>query len=235
MSGSGIEVNIVKRITSLPSVFMLKHYSGQIIKIATDDQSFVDCSKYVSRSGATFDGCLTYDGIFVKETRGIYYTPGVPLTEIHNRRKITRRLDEMRNVIEEIIKDLRHGDEKLLIWFDNYKIRIYDKYKKGQIFNFNVYANHGNLAFYEIPVPKDLPYMNFSEIEQMTVYNHSLKFADKVMLSEPYSSPGLAYILYVDKSTEIDVNSPDHGQSKLTLSGGRYYLMVHPNPINRVD
>ncbi len=134
MSGSGIEVNIVKRITSLPSVFMLKHYSGQIIKVATDDQSFADCSKYVSRSGATFDGCLTYDGIFVKETRGIYYTPGVPLTEIHNRRKITRKLDEMRNVIEEIIKDLRHGDEKLLIWFDNYKIRIYDKYKKVNYF-----------------------------------------------------------------------------------------------------
>ena len=235
MSDNGIEVYVTKRITQLPSVFMLKHYSGQIIKVATDDRSFADCSKYISRSGATFDECYFYDGIFMKETRGIYYVPGVPLTEIHNRRKITRNMDEMKRIIEEIIKDLRHGDEKLLIWFDNYKIRIYDKYKKGQIFNFNVYANHGNLAFYEIPEPKDLPIMKFSEVEQMIIYNHSLKFIDKVMLSEPYSSPGLAYILYVDKPTEIDVNSLDHGQSKLTLSGGKYYLMVHPYPINRVD
>jgi len=235
MSEGGIEINIIKRITSLPSVFMIKHYSGQIIKVATDDRSFADCSKYVSRSGATFDGCFYYDGIFMKEVRGIYYTPGVPLTEVHNRTKITRKFDEMKSVIEEVIKDLRHGDKKLLIWFDNYKIRIYDKYKKGQLFNFNVYANHGNLAFYEIPTPRDLPIMKFSEVEQMTVYNHSLKFTDKVMLSEPYSSPGLAYILYVDKATETEVDSPDHGQAKITLSGGKYYLMVHPHPVGKVD
>lgn len=235
MSSGEIEVNIVKRITSLPSVFMLKHYSGQVIKVATDDRSFADCSKYISRSGATFDGCYSYDGIFMKETRGIYYTPGVPLVEIHNRRKITRNIGEMKSVIEELIKDLKYGDEKLLIWFDNYKIRIYDKYKKGQLLSFNVYTNHGNLAFYEIPEPRDLPIMRFSEVNQMTVYNHSLKFADKVMLSEPYSSPGTVYILYVDKPTDIDVSSPDHGQSKLTLSGERYYLMVHPYPVNKVD
>jgi len=235
MSEDSIEVNIVKRITSLPSVFMVKHYSGQIIKIATDDRSFADCSKYVSRSGATFDGCFYYDGIFMKEVRGIYYVPGVPLTEVHNRRKITRSLNEMKNIIEEVIKDLRHGDEKLLIWFDNYKIRIYDKYKKGQIFNFNVYMSHGNLAIYEIPTPRDLPIMRFSEVEQMTVYNHSLKFDNKIMLNEPYSSPGLAYVIYTDKATEVDVDSPDHGPTKLLLSGGKYYLMVHPQPFNEVD
>jgi hypothetical protein len=77
--------------------------------------------------------------------------------------------------------------------------------------------------------------MKFSEVNQMTVYNHSLKFTDKVMLSEPYSSPGLAYILYADKATEINVDSPDHGQAKLTLSGGKYYLMVHPHPVGKVD
>ncbi len=63
MSSGEIEVNIVKRITSLPSVFMLKHYSGQVIKVATDDRSFADCSKYISRSGATFDGCYSYETI----------------------------------------------------------------------------------------------------------------------------------------------------------------------------
>ena len=235
MSDSGIEINIIKRITSLPSVFMLKHYSGQVIKVAIDDRSFADCAKYVSRSGVTFEGCYRYDGIFMKETRGIYYTPGVPLTEVHNRRKITRSIDEMKSVIEEIIKDLKHGDEKLLIWFDNYKIRIYDKFKKGQIFNFNVYANQGNLAFYEVPVPRDLPIMRFSEVTQLTVYNHSLKFTDKVMLNEPYSAGGTVYVIYVDKPTEVEVDSPDHGQAKLTLSGEKYYLMVHPHPIKKVD
>jgi len=235
MSDSGIEINIIKRITSLPSVFMLKHYSGQVIKVAIDDRSFADCSKYVSRSGATFEGCYRYDGIFMKETRGIYYTPGVPLAEVHNRRKITRSIDEMKRIAEEVLKDLGHGDEKLLIWFDNYKIRIYDKFKKGQIFNFNVYANQGNLAFYEVPVPRDLPIMRFSEVTQLTVYNHSLKFADKVMLNEPYSAGGTVYVIYVDKPTEVEVDSPDHGQTKLTLSGEKYYLMVHPHPVGKVD
>jgi len=235
MSENGMEVNIIKRISSLPSVFMVKHYSGQVIKVATDDRSFADCSKYLSRSGATFDGCFYYDGIFMKEVRGIYYVPGVPLTEVHNRRKITRDIGEMKSIIEEVIKDLKYGDEKFLIRFDNYKITIYDKFKKGQLFNFNVYANHGNLAFYEIPTPRDLPIMRFSEVEQMTVYNHSLKFDNKIMLSEPYSSPGLAYILYVDKPTEVAVSSPDHGETKLTLSGEKYYLMVHPHPIGKVD
>jgi len=235
MSENGLEVNIVKRITSLPSVFMVKHYSGQVIKVATDDRSFADCSKYVSRSGATFDGCYYYDGIFMKEVRGIYYTPGVPLTEVHNRRKITRDIGEMKSIIEEVLKDLKYGDEKLLIRFDNYKITIYDKFKKGQIFNFNVYMSHGNLAIYEIPTPRDLPIMRFSEVEQMTVYNHSLKFDNKVMLNEPYSSPGLAYVIYTDKATEIDVSSPDHGETKLSLSGEKYYLMVHPHPFNKVD
>ena len=235
MSENGFEVNIVKRITQLPSVFMIRHYSGQIVKIATDINSFTDCTRYVSRSGATFNGCLSYDTIMLKEVRGIYYTPGKPLTEIYNRRKVTRDIDEMKSIIEDVIKRLQIGDERLLIWFSNYTIRVYDKFKKGQLFSFNILTSHGNLTIYEIPTPKDLSIMKFSEVEQMTVYNHSLKFDNKVMLSEPYSSPGLAYILYVDKPTEVAVSSPDHGETKLTLSGEKYYLMVHPHPIGKVD
>ena len=235
MSDNGIEVNIVKRINQLPSVFMLRHYSGQVIKISTSETSFVDCSKYVSRSGLTFNGCFYYNGIMMNEVKGIYYVPDVPLTEVYNRRKISRSLEEMKGIIEDIIKRLGLGDEKLLVQYDNYEIVIYDKFKKGQLISFNVYANHGNLAIYEVPAPKDLSHIRFSEVEQMTVYNHTLKFTDKVLLSELHSSPGLTYIIYVDKPTEVEMDSPDHGQGKVTLSGEKYYLMVHPHPFNKVD
>jgi hypothetical protein len=214
---------------------MIKHYSGQVIKVVINEQFFVDCAKYVSKSGATFNGCLTYDGIFMKETRGVYYVPSIPLTEIHNKRKLSRNIDEMKHIIENVIKDLQLVDEKLLIWFDNYKIRIYDKFKKGQIFNFNVFANQGNLAIYEVPVPRDLPYMKFDEVEKLTIYNHYLKFDNKVLWAEPYSSPGIVYVIYVDKPTEVDVYGASHGQVKLTLSGERYYLLVHPRPVGRSD
>jgi len=235
MSENGFEVNIIKRITQLPSVFMIKHYSGQVIKVVVNDRYFADCSKYVSKTGATFNGCFHYDGIMLKEVRGVYYIPNSPLTEIHNRRKITRNIDEMKNIIEEVIRDLKLGDEKLLIWFDNYKIRIYDKFKKGQLFSLNVYINQGNLAIYEIPEPKDLPCIKFSEVDKLTIYNHYLKFDGKVLLFEPYSAPGTAYIIYVDKATDVDLYGASHGQMKITLSGEKYYLVVHPRPVNQVD
>ena len=235
MSDDGIEVSIIRKLFKLPSVFMVKHYSGQVIKVVVNDQYFADCSKYISRTGVTFNGCFQYNSIFMREVKGVYYIPNLPLTEIHNRRKISGNLDEMKNIIEEMIRDLKLVNEKLLIWFDNYKIKIYDRFKKGKLFSFNVYANQGNLAIYEVPEPSDLPCIKFSEVDKLTIYNHYLKFDDKVLLFEPYSTPGTAYILYVDKAREVDLYGASHGQAKITLSGERYYLVVHPRPVDKVD
>jgi len=46
------EVKVLKYLKYLPKVFMVKHSNGQVTKISTVQGDYIDCAKYISKSGS---------------------------------------------------------------------------------------------------------------------------------------------------------------------------------------
>jgi len=224
------EVKILKQISHLPIVFMLKHANGQVTKISLILHHYVDCSKYVSRSGLTFNGCFSSNEGQLTEAKGIYYTPVASVISVYRRNKITRNLDDMKNIILKELELLNLNSKKLLINYTNYAIEIYDYFIKGQLYQFNLTFNQGNLEIYEVPPPNSELNLSFNHSNSLTIYNHEIQFSNPVLATDLYSMPGSTFLVYLPNSTTFVIKSPDHGENSVMLSGNKYYLITHPRP-----
>jgi len=230
------EVKILKQISHLPQVFMLKHINGQITKISLTSNHFVNCSKYVSRSGMTFNGCYKYSDGQLEEIKGIYYTPVPSIISVYRRNKITRSFEDMKNFILKTIELSNLNSKKLLISYSNYTIEIYDYFIKGQLYQFNLTYNQGNLEIYEIPSPNSVLDFNFNHVNSLTIYNHEIQFSSPTLALDLHSAPGITFLIHLQDSTTFIMKSPDHGENSVMLSGNKYYLITHPKPgKNKVD
>ena len=230
------EVKILKQISHLPVIFMLKHMNGQVTKISLISNHFINCSKYVSRSGLTFNGCFRSNDGQLTEVRGIYYTPESPVISIYRRNKITRNLEDMKSIILKELELLNLNSKKLLISYSNYAIEIYDIFEKGQLYQFNITYNQGNLEIYEVPPPDNELNLNFNHSNSLTIYNHEIQFSNTVLATDLFSTPGSTFLVYLQNSTTFLIKSADHGENSVMLSGNKYYLITHPRPRkNKVD
>ena len=231
-----VEVRTLRQLRYLPTVFMLKTKFGQVQKISLSYQDKLDCSNYVSNSGLTFNGCFEFNKDKLKETRGIYYTPISPLFNLSFRGKVTRNIEDMKSFILRSLDILNVKNTKILIAYDNYAFSVYDKFKKGALLQFEQFAEQGHLEVFQIPMPKYADVLEFTNVDNGTIYNHEIKFDNKVLYYEPYTRPGVSVIIFPRKEMKMKITSPDHGQLVITLYPNRFYLIVHPKPIyNRVD
>ena len=224
------EVKILKQIKYLPQVFMLKHMNGQVTKISLISNHYVNCSKYVSRSGLTFNGCFRNVDGQLDETKGIYYIPAPSILSIYRRNKITRSLEDMKNIILKELELLNLSSKELLISYSNYSIEIYDIFVKGQLYQFNLTFNQGNLEIYEVPPPNNDLNLSLNHVNSLTIYNHEIQFSNTVLATDLFSVPGSTFLVYLQNSTTFVMKSPDHGENSVMLSGNKYYLITHPKP-----
>jgi len=230
------EVKILKQIKYLPAVFMLKHSNGQVTKISLISNHYVNCSKYISRSGMTFNGCFRSNEGQLTETKGIYYTPAPSIISVYRRNKITRSLEDMKSIILKELELLNLNSKKLLISYSNYAIEIYDIFIKGQLYQFNLAFNQGNLEIYEVPSPNGELNLNFNHVNSLTIYNHEIQFSNTVLGTDLFSTPGSTFLVHPQDATVFVMKSPDHGENSVMLSGNKYYLITHPRPRkNKVD
>jgi len=224
------EVKILKQIIHLPQVFMLKHMNGQVTKISLISNHYVNCSKYVSRSGLTFNGCFRNVDGQLDETKGIYYIPAPSILSVYRRNKITRSLEDMKNIILKELELLNLSSKELLISYSNYSIEIYDIFVKGQLYQFNLTFNQGNLEIYEVPPPNNDLNLSLNHVNSLTIYNHEIQFSNTVLATDLFSTPGSTFLVYLQNSTTFVMKSPDHGENSVMLSGNKYYLITHPKP-----
>ncbi len=130
------EVKILKYLKYLPKVFMIKHIEGQVTKISTIQSDYIDCAKYISRSGKKFSGCYELINYALAEARGIYYIPASPKIFVTSRGRFAENLNDLTDLIMRIIEFYDLEDKRLLINYDEKQIMILDKYVKGQLFQF---------------------------------------------------------------------------------------------------
>ena len=98
-----VEYNVVGLQENIYSILPKVFIDGYTLtKVALTNQ-FVDCSRYQSRSGLTFEGCVTYNrrnaNNEVRDVRGIYYVTGAPIYYFYGRRKLSRSESEMKNIV----------------------------------------------------------------------------------------------------------------------------------------
>jgi len=231
-----LKVKVLKQLKYLPLVFMVKMKYGQIEKISLTQQDKLDCSSYMSRSGLTFNGCFELKGNELREVRGIYYVPVSAEFSLEFRGKISRNIEDMKRFILKSLDILNVKNKRILIAYNNYSFSVFDKYRKGQLYEFEQLAEQGHLQMFSIPMPKYADVLEFTSVDNGTIYNHEIKFDEKVLYYEPYSRPGVSVIIFPRKETKMEITSPDHGHLVITLYPNRFYLIVHPKPItNRVD
>jgi len=220
----------------LPMVF-IDGYS--LVKVSLTDR-FVNCTNYVSRSGLTFEGCVVYrkhnsdNGI--RDVRGIYYIKGAPIYYFNAGRKITRNIEEMKQIILNHIQSLTAHiklEGELLIAYNNYGITVYHRFTKGRIIKFPKSAEQGHLIISWVPkIPTELQYEKVSSI---SIYNHEIQFKTEVIKFSINALGGQATLLYNHHDTHVlgIMKSPDHGEKEIELMHGSFYLFTHQRPVQR--
>ncbi len=231
-------VTIERIFTKLPKVFI---EGNSLVKIALT-RNFVNCGEYISRSGATFEGCLSYENGELKKVKGIYYAPHPPIISLESRRKMSHNLDEMKDIIknqlgfiDNHIKSLMESN-KWLIKFDNWHVMIYDKVIKGKILKFPLMEQQGHLYLTMPPkVPTPLP---FERVKEITIYNHTIKFQREVVrFKNIFVFGGVAELIYNDNDDFIRMEaiSEDHEDISRDLKPKRLILITHPKPQESTD
>jgi len=230
MSQDKYELKVVKQVNYLPNVFMIRHLNNSVTKISTISGSFIDCKKYISRSGKTFEGCFRLQNGELVETRGIYYLSVTSLFGVSSRQKISRDLQDYKKYIMAFIQTSNLQNQELLISYDNYTFYFYDRFKKGKLVEFPLYFIQGHLEIYSIPPLKTTVDLNAENGTIMKIYNHEIEFSNEVQIISIYSSPGSAYIIRPSKDTDVILRSFDHGTNTITIHANKYYLFTHPSP-----
>ena len=221
------EVKVLKYLKYLPKVFIVKHSNGQVTKISTVQGDYIDCAKYISRSGKRFSGCYELIDNDLAETRGIYYVSSPPRIFLTSRGKLTENLDELRDLIMRIVEFYNLEEKRLLINYDEKQIMILDKYVKGQLFEFPLVYKNGQLEIYEVPMLKYTAELNYEDKIELTIQNYELKFPKQVEMTGLISKPNIAYFVYAKGSTEMIIKTPDNQENKVSLNREKHYLIVY--------
>lgn len=240
-----MQVKIITSLEHLPKVFITEDLNKFSIT-----EKFVDCTKYVSRSGATFSKCMlvsTGGNIEIKETRGIYFTPNPALISISFRQKaldVKDIEDTIRDVLKLSLTKVSPKNSVFLVKCNNYKIEVHDIYYKGKRYEFVKKAEQGNLAIYEVPRVKEayrVEYLDNKPIEklnedlfevtkELVIYNHKINFETEVMrFKNLFVTPGAGELVYVPNSTKVTVYSEDHGRTEFFVYPS-WFLFSHPYP-----
>jgi len=216
----------------LPMTF-IDGYS--LVKIALTNR-FVNCTQYLSRSGLTFEGCISYRNSELRDVRGIYYPLDAPIYNSYSRQKLSRNLDEMKQIILNQVQSLTSHiktNRKLLISYSNYGISIYDRFVKGRIIKFPISVEQGHLFVSWVPkIPIALPY---EKVTQLELYNHKIEFKTDIMKFNITTLGGQADLVYNYHDTHVIgiAKSPDHEHREIELTHGSFYLFSHKRPIER--
>jgi len=244
MSEEEIKENVEKekKMVYLPPVFV----EGETLNKFSLVENYLNCPRYVSRSGATQEGCFVLkvneNEITFKEVRGIFLNLNKVLT-IDSSRKIFWSVEEIFNFAKQINY---RGDKEILIKWSNYGLEAFNKFKKGKILKFEKVGEQGNLKIFKVPFPREGFYANgeikensWEKIEEVNIYNHKIKFDQPV---KTYKNliviPGDAILVAVDNETFVRAESPDHGNNVFSLSnefGMGFYLFTHAKPRRSID
>ena len=224
-------MSVVTQITYTPKVFVIRK---SLNKVALTD-NYLDCGKYVSRSGLTFNGCYEYSNGSLTEVRGIYYLKAPELMKFVTRRKMSRDIYVTKDITMKILslayslEDLGLP-EPLLVSYDNNMIYVYDKYVKGRMLDFPLIAEQGHLSIYSIPEPH-IDDIEANTTNTITIFNHTATFSTDVKVYHVHSTPGDSILIENIANTQLKIilNSQDHGTTEVTTDA-RWLLFDHPRP-----
>jgi len=213
----------------LPMVFIDGH---SLVKVALTN-SFVNCGEYMSRSGMSFSGCLELRHNELRHVRGIYYIRNSPIYSFGSRRKITRNLETMKEIILKQVLNIAKYiklDKSLLISYDNYGVTVYDGFVKGKIIKYPISVEQGHL--YVSWVPKIPVPLEYEEVTELNLYNHTIQFKMGVVKFNINTSGGEAQLVYNHHDVNVIgiAKSPDHGEKEIVLTHGSFYLFSHARP-----
>jgi len=230
-----------KKMVYLPPVFI----EGETLNKFSLRSNYINCSRYVSRSGATQEGCFLLkinEETSYEEVRGIYLIMN-EILDLDSSRKIFRDVDE----IYDLLKQINYrGDKEILVKWSNYGAKAYNKFKKGRMLNFEKVGEQGNLKVFRVPFPMEGFNYNgefekekWEEIKEVSIYNHKLSFDQPVKVFKDLKVfPGDGILIFVDKETFVRAESPDHGSNIFSLSNGlgmSFYLFSHAKPRRSID
>ena len=221
------EVKILKYLKYLPKVFMVKHVEGQVTKISTVQGDYIDCVKYISKSGKKFSGCYELRDGDLAEVRGIYYISAPPKIFVTSRGKLAENIDSLRDLIMRIVEFYNLEEKRLLVNYDEKQIMILDKYVKGQLYQFPLIYKNGQLEIYETPMLKYTAELNYEDKIELTIENYELKFSKSVEIAGLISRPNIAYFMYSGGSKEMTIKTPDNKENKVMLNPEKHYLIVY--------
>jgi len=220
----------------LPKVF-IDGYS--LVKISLTN-NYVNCGNYMSRSGLTFGGCAIYSkhgtNDELADVRGIYYPLNAPVYYFNAGRKISRDIEEMKQIVLNQVQSLASHmrlNRRLLIKYTNYGAEVYDKFVRGKVIKFPLTLEQGHLFISWVPrVPTELPY---EKVTQLELYNHKIELEKEVIRFKINVLAGQADLVYNYHDTHIKgvLRSPDHEKKEVELMHGSFHLITHQRPTQR--
>jgi hypothetical protein len=221
-------------MTILQKSFMLRTPDQMVEKVSIQDK-FVDCAPYLSKSGATFNGCIQAKHGNLSMVRGLYKLYGEPLYKFISRGKITRDIDVMKNLVEKFLQQFNLDD--VLVYFDNYAVHIYDAYRKAVMLEDTPQFVQGHLFIYRLNTQID--FSDAVKVTEEKAFNHKLIFTNSVSvlydtLDDIHISPGYGFIVQKADDDPVRISSPDHGETIAELSEG-LWLFIHSPPTQKVD
>jgi len=232
-----------KKLVYLPPIFV----EGETLNKFSMVNNFVNCPRYISRSGATQEGCFLLkvkenNEITYRETRGIFLVIN-EILNIDSSRKILWSVEEVFNLLKQINY---RGDKEILIKWSNYGAKAYNKFRKGRMLKLEKVDEQGNLKIFKVPFPREgfdyngeMKQDAWEIIKEIKIYNHNLYFDNPVKTYKNlHVMPGDGVLVFTDKETFVRAESPDHGNNVFSLSpqlGVGFYLFSHPKPRRSID
>jgi len=214
--------------------FQLRTPDGIIEKVSLVN-GYIDCANYISKSGSTFNGCFKEKNGILEEARGLY-SVSEPLHVFYSRAKITRDLNNMKDIIADYLREWNISNA--LIWYDNYGARIYDLYKKVITLDFSPYYTQGHLYIYRLSIDigdigiNGEPNVELKSEEQ--IFNHKIVFDTMVrVMYNIHVKPGYGIVVW-NMGNKVKLDSVDHGSDTIELPAG-LWLFIHSIAGKRID
>lgn len=224
-----MEVKMIKQMSVLPKVFL----TPDLVKHAVT-WKYLDCSKYISKSGKTFSGCLMLDiagNEKIREVRGIYYKPADPIIKIEVEKKILKTIDDVKQFIQSLdISGLKYLNKPILFVYDNKSIYGYSKFYKGHIYEFPVIDKIGDLSIYLVPEPPDEGIEDrFTNYKEISIYDYTISSDQELRIYRLlYNSGGRALLIHTPEDLKLKIQTPENSTKEILISKHTWFLISHP-------